>query len=294
MSGAAPGALLVGGGRGDPSLACLVEAARRGSVAVLPMLVDGDSEPALAWDVASGIMTLDGEAVDPAGAFLRYDVFTPRAAGVSLDRALGWYNAVLGWAAARAGVRLFNREISPQASIKPYQLLLARELGLAIPQTWIGNDLAALAARADGAAIAKPVGGGAYVQPLADALAGQGAAARAPIPAIVQERLDYPEYRVFVIGNDTHVFEIASDRLDYRPDPATRLDYRGGHGPIADAAVRCQALAAALRCDFAACDLKTRGGEPIFLEINTGPMFAAFDRAADGAVTASILRHLVR
>lgn len=297
MPRTAPRALLIGGGRDDPSLACLVEAARRAGVAVLPVLVDAGAEPCLGWDVATGAMTLDGALVDPAGLFLRYDVFTPRARGAALDRALGWYNTLLGWAAARPDIHLFNREISPQAGIKPYQLQLARALGLSIPATWIGNDLAALRARDAGPAIAKPVGGGAYVQPLADALVCHDPkAACAPIPAIVQERLGYPEYRVFVVGEDTHVFEVASDQLDYRPDPAARLDYRGQHGPIGAAVAGCRAVAAALRCNFAACDLKTRDGDaaPVFLEINTGPMFAAFDRAADGALTASIIAHLSR
>lgn len=297
MTSAMTRGLVIGGGSNDVSLVRLADAARRLGVAVLPVLVDAAAEPCLGWDLAAGVMTLDGTAIDPAGMFLRYDVFTPRGAGAELDRALGWYNTMLGWAAGRDGVRLFNREISPQAGIKPYQLQVARGLGLQVPATWIGNDLAAARALGDAPAIAKPVGGGAYVQPLAQALAGhQPDASRAPIPAIVQERLGYPEYRVFVIGGDTHVFEIASDQLDYRPDPATRLDYRGTHGGIAAAVAGCQAVAAALRCDFAACDLKTRPGEdaPVFLEINTGPMFAAFDHAADGAVTASIVRHLIQ
>ncbi|MDB5677683.1 hypothetical protein [Sphingomonas bacterium] len=297
MTGAAMRGLVIGGGSNDPSLACLVAAARRLDVPVIPVLVDGADEPCLGWDLAADTMTVDGVAIDPAGLFLRYDVFTARVPGAELDRALGWYNTLLGWAAARPALGLFNREISPQAGIKPYQLQVARSLGLSIPATWIGNDLASARRHLDAPAIAKPVGGGAYVQPLAQALAGHADdTSRAPIPAIVQEQLGYPEYRVFVVGGDTHVFEIASAQLDYRPDPATRLDYCGPHGPIAAAVAGCQAVAAALRCDFAACDLKTRAGDsdPVFLEINTGPMFAAFDHAAAGAVTASIIGHLVR
>lgn len=293
----APRDILIGGGRGDPSLACLIEAAHRHGLGVVPVLVDLDAEPCVDWNVATGRMIIDGAAADPAGLFLRYDVFTPRNPSAPLDRALGWHNILLGWAAGRPEIRLFNREISPQSGIKPYQLQLARTLGLSIPTSWIGNDLRAVRARDAAASIAKPVGGGAYVQPLADALDGQDPAAhRAPIPAIVQERLGYPEYRVFVIGDDTHVFEIASTALDYRPDPATRLDYRGRLGPIAEAVEGCRRVAAAVRCDFAACDLKTRDGDaqPVFLEINTGPMFAAFDRAAEGAVTRSMLAYLTR
>lgn len=290
-----PRGLLVGGGRADASLACLIAAADRAGVPVAPVLVDAEREPALAWDFATGALTVDGDAVDPAGLFLRYDVFTPRAPGALVDRALGWHNALLGWAAARSQVRLFNRELSPQAGVKPYQLAVARDAGLAIPASWIGNDLAALRDRRPAAAIAKPVGGGAYVQSLAAALAGQAAdAVRAPVPALVQERLAYPEYRVFVVGGDTHVFAIASDRLDYRPDPAVWLDYRGPDGGIAAAVAGCRRVAAALRCDFAACDLKTGpGGDPVFLEINTGPMFAAFDAAAGGALAAAIVAALI-
>lgn len=297
MTRTAPRGLLIGGGRGDPSLACLIESTYRAGVPVLPILFDHETEPCLDWDLATGTLTLDGTVIHAQGVFLRYDVFTPRAGGATIDRALGWYNTLLGWAATQTDVRLFNRELSPQASVKPYQLQLAAALGLSVPATWIGNDLAPLRVRASDAMIAKPVGGGAYVQPLTMALAHLDAGiASAPAPAIVQERLGYPEFRVFVIGGDTHVFEIISAQLDYRPDPSTRLDYRGPHGRIGGAVAACQALAAALRCDFAACDLKTRAGaaEPVFLEINTGPMFAAFDHAAQGALTASIIAHLTR
>jgi D-alanine-D-alanine ligase-like ATP-grasp enzyme len=47
--------------------------------------------------------------------------------------------------------------------------------------------------------------------------------------------------------------------------------------------------------DFAAADYKTcaNTGKLKFLEVNTAPMFVAFDRAGKGCITDAILRFLV-
>ena len=55
-------------------------------------------------------------------------------------------------------------------------------------------------------------------------------------------------------------------------------------------------LAEALGLDWAAADFKTDpgSGELCFLEINSAPMFVAFDRACDGALTDALLDWLMR
>jgi hypothetical protein len=49
-----------------------------------------------------------------------------------------------------------------------------------------------------------------------------------------------------------------------------------------------------LRLDFGAADFKTcpKTGRFLFLEVNSSPMFAAFDAASDGAVSRAIAESL--
>jgi len=53
-------------------------------------------------------------------------------------------------------------------------------------------------------------------------------------------------------------------------------------------------MAAAVGIDFCACDFKTRPDEPVplFLELNSGPMFAAYDLAVGGRLADAIVAQL--
>ncbi len=144
-------------------------------------------------------------------------------------------------------------------------------------------------------AIVKPGAGGAYCVDLAEAM-GETAwyDGHAPLPAFAQEKLVYPEYRVYMVGRRLLAFEIHAESLDYRaarnshvvPIDVDRLD--------ADLRAGLVNLAAALGIDFCAFDLKTRtNGGLCFLEVNTGPMFAGFDAVAGGALTAAMLDALI-
>lgn len=286
--------LLIAGGEADPSLPVLAAAAVRLGVEPL-MLCHGDSEPLICWDYQDDRLSIDGRPIDPAGIFLRYDVFGTADAPGTLDRAAAWYSVIQGWASAHPQVGQFNRLLHAHAGVKPAELQQARSLGLAIPRTIITNSLDAAREFGD-EAIAKPVAGGAYVRQLGKTLAEFADNVQStPLPAIIQERLSYPEYRVFLICGEPHVFAIRSAHLDYRPHRDNAMDYLGSAPALAATIDRLTQLARSLGCDFCACDLKTREGsaEPVFLEINTGPMFAAFDTCAAGALTEAMVRHLL-
>lgn len=294
------GELLIAGGARDPCLPVLAAASRRLGVEPLLLTHAPDAEPLVCWDLSRDALTIDGKPVAPRGVFLRYDVFGGPAAPGTLDRAGAWYALAQGWASSHPQVGQFNRGLNAHAGVKPAELVAAQRHGLAIPATLITNSLAAArdhaAARDATGAIAKPVAGGAYVRRL-DRVLGEfdAEAAAAPLPAIVQERLAYPEYRVFLIAGEPHVFAIRSNHLDYRPHADNAMDYLGSAPELAATIAKLQALATALGCDFCACDLKSRAGsaEPVFLEINTGPMFAAFDACAGGALAEAMVRVLV-
>lgn len=180
-----------------------------------------------------------------------------------------------------------RRGLSPPA--KPFQLALARRCGLPVPATMVGNRIDRLTSFRPGPKVVKPVAGGDHCRPLDEVLAETPERdGVAPAPAIVQAALVPPERRVFVIGDRLLGFDVASAALDYRSDPATSVTaWDEVPTPLATGLRR---LARALDLDFAAADFKTcpQSGRLLFLEINTGPMFAAFDRAAGGAVTDAL------
>ena len=116
-----------------------------------------------------------------------------------------------------------------------------------------------------------------------------------PAPAIVQPHLDYPERRVFRVGRKLFVFDIRATTLDSRLDPAgeiRQLPVSSLPPAIVDGVI---ALTGRVRCDFCAIDLKSDAGtgDLLFLELNNGPMFAGYDRAAGGDMAREMLRVLM-
>ena len=249
------------------------------------LLAGSETHPVLTWDLAADALTIDGEAVAPRAVFLRHDVFSTPSA----TRAFAWYTTVLSWAMAHRDVRLLNRHHAGHL-LKPQQLLLARECGLEIPATVITNDANALEAMQD--RVVKPVGGGEYTQPLPAALA------RAPrrdnalaAPAIVQETLVPPELRIYRAGDRFVSFHVVASTLDYRTDTQARVEPAKNDHRLVRGLRR---LTDALGLDFAAADFKQcpRTKRMLFLEVNSGPMFAAFDAASERAVSRAIVRAL--
>jgi hypothetical protein len=294
VEGEAVADLLIACGSADPNVEPLERAAARAGRSLLRLLHSAEGEPAFSWDLESGRLVVDGREARVRGAFLRYDVFTGPTEPRGLDRNGGWYAAAMGWAMAQPGVRLLNRAMTTGANQKPYMLVLARQCGLTTAPTLISNVEADLRAF-PGAAIAKPVAGGGYVRPLEAALEDAGwKDGRSPIPAIVQQRLAYPEFRVYLADGRFHLFEIHSQLLDYRTAAPSSLVYRGEDLPWPGMADSLARLTAAVGVDFCACDLKTRSADepPLFLELNSGPMFAAYDQAAGGRLADAIVAQL--
>lgn len=291
--------LLIVGGETDPNLDSLATRARARGVDAAELRVGPTRNPALRWDVEADTLAVDGRALAPSAAFVRYDVFAamadPRPAVTF--RATAWHTTLHGWLLAHEAVRVMNRGYRGQTN-KPFMFALARRLGLPVPRTLITNDLDWLDGRAaEEPRIAKPVGGGGYTQPLEALLAAtERRDGRAAAPALVQQRLVSPEVRIYGIGGRFLPFEVRSAALDYRDASDTTV------APLAlgdvDPAVVAGLgrLMAALDMEFAAADFKTDAetGGLRFLEINSGPMFAAFDAVSDHAVSDAILDHLTR
>lgn len=288
--------LLVAGGSLDPNLDQLEARARARGLPLASLRVGPGLHPRVRWDLPEDVLSFDGRPLRPTAVFLRHDVFAamqdPRPA-VS-ERALAWYTLLSGWALAHEDVRVFNGRSRQHGANKPLALHLAARAGLRVPTTAITNDVAALRRGTAQPRVVKPIDGGALCEPLEDVLARtpeqDGVAAR---PAIVQERLVPPEVRVYVVGPRLLPFRVISEALDYRADRHVRVEPAE---PLPDALGRALVeLCDRLGLDWAAADFKTDplSGELCFLEINSAPMFAAFDRACEGALADALLDWLL-
>jgi len=290
--------LLIGGGIGDMNLECLAVAAEQLNMKVGRFYHMANDEPDFVWPLNGGDAPLwNGRPLTSRAIFQRYDVFTEEPGKPGLDRAMAWYTPLSAWAFADENIAMFNRNIHAQAGLKPFTLIMAERHGLVIPSTLIANRFAAIQdfAGPQGDAIVKPVMGGAYTKNLATALEGLGPdQLQSPMPATVQRKLRYPEYRVFVVAGEIHAFRLHSNYIDYRPAKDNQMVYIGNELPSDPVAQKLLSLLATFRCDFCACDFKTdpETGEMVFLELNTGPMFAAFDATAQGALCEAMVRCL--
>lgn len=288
--------LLIAGGSLDPNLDQLEARARARGLPLCSLRVGPGLHPRVRWDLAGDALLLDGKPLRPSAIFLRHDVFAamqdPRPAVA--ERAMAWHTLVSGWALAHDDVRVPNRRSRQYGANKPLALQLARRVGLRVPATAFTNDIAALRQGPAWPRVVKPIDGGALCEPLEDVLARtpehDGVAAH---PAIVQERLEPPELRVYVVGRRLFGFRVISDALDYRSTHRTRVE----PAPTLPAALgqALLELAEQLGLDWAAADFKTEpgSGELCFLEINSAPMFVAFDRACEGGLGDALLDWLM-
>ena len=288
--------LLIVGGDTDPNITALLSAAERDGVSYRKLVVGKSSNPSLTWDFDSGSLLLDEEPLDCSAAFVRYDVFTALQDGQvsSQYRALAWHTAVTGWLAAHPEVFIFNRRNLNQVTNKPLVLKWAQDCGLQIPQTLITNDRDRLASfLSDQPGVVKPINGGGYCEPLAEVLEHTPVKdGRTAAPAIVQQRLVPPEVRIYAIGDSYFAFNVISPDLDYRSTQNCRVEPTDVPQEIAE---RLGLLLEKLGLDFAAADFKTcpEKRQLLFLEVNTGPMFAAFDRATGGELCRAMVHALI-
>jgi len=293
--------LLIAGGDADYNTMSVLRRMRERGIDGGELLV-GTANPALTWNFQSDELRLDGRAVMPDAVFLRYDVFPSLAdpRPQTAFRAQAWFGTLHGWLLAHPGVRMLNRRANGSAN-KPFILHLAARTGLRIPFTLLTNELDALEADAGrlGPMIAKPVPGGGFARGVDELLAGtQRRDGLSAAPAFVQRRLLAPEVRVYGVGEGATrrfvAFRVESDALDYRADDAARVVHLPLAEVDADAVAGLGKLMDALEMDYGAADFKTcpETGRLVFLEINSGPMFAAFDEVSGFAVSDVILDFL--
>ena len=274
--------ILVAGGQLDPNMGALLRRILARGVAFRDLLVGPTLKPVLMLDL-DGRFELDGEAIEPSACFVRHDVFLSQKTGDPSDEraALNWYYAIRGWALSRPDVRLLNRGWKGADAVKIEALVRAREAGLAVPETVVSN--ASEAGPAAGG-IRKPVAGGALTQWLLPT-------DRLDYPHFLQPGLRRPELRIYRVGGNCFAFEIESPDLDYRE----RQDVRLASAEVpASLGTPLVTLCDRMGLDFAAADfMRGDDGEWRFLEVNSQPMFAAFDKVVSGRLSDAIIDWLL-
>ena len=288
--------LILAGGTGDPNLIALHQAANFLGIATIDVRHDPNFSPRLRWMLDDNVLQFNDQILKPTCAFIRLDVF----AGLSdprpevETRAAGWYHTFHSWLIANPAIGLLNRDIKAAALHKPSALLIARDMGLTIPQTIISNDIEWLSSSTL-SRISKPVSGGDYCVALDQILTTvpvrEGLAA---MPSIVQERLDSPEMRIYIIGETPIAFHMNSRSLDYRVHQD--VDVSMMNDPPIREVTHLISLMKHLGMDFGAADFKTdpQSGSWVFLELNTSPMFAKFSQISDGRLAREMVQAMMK
>lgn len=275
--------ILIVGGSKDQNVIRLANAAEWRGFPFRLIYTDADPPPPVSWRPGNAEIELNGEKFTAAGIslFIRYDVF----GADQQPRKAAFYDSIKGWAEACPTVGMLNRGNENIEVSKPRALVWAAEAGFNIPETWITTDFKYFTDKAN--YIAKPVAGGAYTKLLSDM------EATADQPWIIQEKLNYPEVRLFRAGKHFFAFEITSDIIDYRTTDKFSMKEIEPQDSLLKA---MQSLTDRLGLDYAAADFKTcpKTEKLLFMEINTMPMFTGYDDTAKGRLSDAMILTLWR
>lgn len=234
----------------------------------------------LTWDFDSKRLIIDGHLVEPRGIFLRRDVFSSEKNSNQI-----WYQLFRNIAFCYPEINFLNRGY--RGMYKLYNLAIAREVGLSTPQTLITNQNSLLQSLVQEEYIFKSVIGGSLTKSLSELEFQEGTLAT---PMTIQNKLVSPEMRIFGVGDQFFSFRIESDNLDYRNDNP-KISMISNDENIT---TKIKKLKKSISLDFSASDFKMdpETKDWVFLEINSNPMFAAFDQIANGVLCKSILDYL--
>ncbi|WP_069384437.1 ATP-grasp domain-containing protein [Halomonas caseinilytica] len=276
--------ILVAGGQFDVNLRALHERLSYRDIPFCSLLVGPNQTPNLRIDIQGNRLEVNDSEISPTACFIRHDVFLHQASDRKRAQtsALNWFQAVRGWAVSQPSVRVFNRHSYLCENNKVQNLLLAQAHGLPIPDTVVVNDLSNLDASAE-AMVHKPVAGGEYTGLVSELRQSPAL----DYPRFIQPRLQRPEMRIYRIGPALMAFWLYSSELDYRRTQDVEIVHTAVPHTIGNDLIR---LLDHLELDFAAADfMADEEGTLHFLEVNTQPMFAAFDRATHGKLCDAII-----
>jgi len=279
--------VLIVGGESDPNTRRIVDQAHLREIEYFFWDTDADLSLQIAWDFNAPDLDLGSERLRPYAVYIRWNVF-----GGEPTRNLSAYEMMQGYAFAWPKIRMLNRGSATDTNNKSFNLRLAQAIGFTIPDTLVMSDLSPLRTMPDAETrVAKPLGGGIHTRDVPSLSADDDSLAKSP-PMFVQERIDGENLRVFSVGGKLFAFHLITSQLDYRDDPTV------GVVPIEvpPELVEVTHELVKQKCfDYCALDFRCRSGfdNPVFLEVNSFPMFVRFDDACDNQIADAVLGFLV-
>lgn len=282
--------MLVFGGAKDFNMGRILLYLKNNNIPHLPIILSEDYVPSIIWDIEKDDLFIDGKRINSKAIYMRQDVFNSTGSGPDCGNSC--YATLRSWALAHPEVKMFNK--SYIGMHKAYNIHLAKQFGLEIPKTLLANKMDAFRPIPQkNNLVVKPVAGGQYTKTLEqffDDLPNHEVDKRHPV-VFLQERLEQPEMRIFCIGGTCYGFNLVSDMLDYREDKKTKVVQAE---PPKDLAKKLSKLCEFLGLEYAAADFKScaQTGKYLFLEVNSSPMFAAFDKESNGEICKAITTFL--
>lgn len=278
--------LLIAGGESDPNTQRIVDQAHIRALDYLFWDTDDDNCLNIAWDFNSPDLDLGERRIKPSSIFIRWNVF-----GGDSDRNLAAHETLQAYAFAWPDVRMLNRKTSTDTNNKSYNLRLAREVGFSIPDTLVMSNLAPLRTVPDAQQrIAKPLSGGTHTKDVSILAVDEDAIADSK-PQFIQTRLEGENLRLFSVDGQLFCFHLVTSALDYREDNAVQVV----RVEVPDAVVNStRELVRRKGFDYCALDFRCRQrfDDPIFLEVNSFPMFVRFDDAGENCIVNAVLNFL--
>jgi hypothetical protein len=283
-------AVLLLGRAADAEFTGLESLLRRAGIAVHRRNAEDLNKDPFSIDLADGtIISLDQRLI-PTVVWLRH--FTARASiPVSGDSADGIFN-IDSWSALAGQLRTVCASVIGGGTIGHLsQLVAAKSHGLRVPRTIVTTEQTAAKRLASDRYVVKAVDRH-YVESEPGRLTWFHAQVVdrgrlgddlgfPPGPVVIQEYVPHDaELRVYVVGKETHCFEIHKDSAEdiwNRPD-SVEVRYRIAPSTVIRAA---QALADKWGLAFGAFDFLVDGREPVFLEVNHDGDWHWFEGKAD-------------
>ena len=278
--------LLIVGGESDPNTQRVVDQAHLRGVDYVFWDTDQDSARQIAWDFTAPVIDLGEGAFRPGAMFLRYNVF---AGDPAHNHAV--HDTAESFALSWPEIKLLNRSTLGGGNNKSQNLVRARRCGFAIPETTVLAELSPLKTiPAADEKIIKPLAGGDHAAVVAEVHHDDEYLSQL-VPQFVQERLEGENLRVFSIGGELFAFHLQTDHVDYRTDDSVQVNSVAVPEELIEPT---RELVSMIGFDYCALDFRFRREfeSPVFLEVNSFPMFVAFDDAAENRLADALLQFL--
>ncbi|MCH2227109.1 MAG: hypothetical protein MK033_04985 [Candidatus Caenarcaniphilales bacterium] len=287
------------GGEQDFNLIRLATYVSNNTELKLNLILFGENENhSFHYDLINKQLIFNDKELKSTSAYIRKDIFRQSATGKSNDEQVSqnWYEAFCAWICGDESIRVLNKKLLGNFKLnKSRSLFLAEKLGLNIPETYISNSTKYVNQVLDQKGlIYKPLGGGKHTKELKDKFDPKTYQTEIFVdPYFFQERLEYPELRIFYINGELISYQIYSSELDYR-DNRHLAKIEEIETP-SDIASKLQKLNLELDLDYSASDLKfcPKLKTYKFLEINSNPMFNSFDKVSKHKISKAMIKTLV-